>query len=48
MRRLDFVGALEVGGGAGDFEDATVGAGGERRFVDRELAQSFRVWLGAQ
>jgi len=48
MRRLDFVGALEVGGGAGDFEDAAVGARAESRFIDRELAQSFRVWLGAQ
>ena len=39
MRGLDFVGAGEVGDGAGDLEDAVVGARGKRKPFHRLLQQ---------
>jgi hypothetical protein len=40
---LDFFGAGEIGDGAADFEDPTVGAGAQAQFVDGGFEQSFRV-----
>ncbi len=48
-RQADGFGTCEVGEGAGDFEDAIMGAGGEVHFLHRvfEVTGAFRVDLAA-
>ena len=43
MGGVDFFGAGEVGDGAGDFEDAVVGAGAQVEFGERHAEEAFAI-----
>jgi hypothetical protein len=45
---LDFFGAGEIGDGAADFEDPTIGASAQAQFVDRGFEQSLCVISSAR